>query len=677
MGKIFTRNYTSHLVNKFIETLNNASSNNSYYLFTANHVERISEVLTVPKTNIAQTHVDAYRNMLFGKKISNTDIMPMIRKIDWESGKVFTMYDDSANSLYSSDFYCAVDEGSFHHVYKCLDNNSNTESSVEPQIAHIAGANTDTYRTSDGYVWKYMYSVTDSTYNKFSTSEYIPVVANTEVVNTAIDGAIDVIKVVTSGRNYGNYLTGTFTANDVRYNGNNVLYQLSNNSVSTTNGYYTGCLIYLSSGTGSGQYKNVVDYFSNTVGNFIQIDSSFDVSPTNGTEYEINPKINIVGDGNETNTAIARALVNAVAANAIYRVEMLNKGANYSYIKTNVIANSVVGVTANAVVRGIYSPPGGHGSHANSEFGVQHYGISVEFSGSESNTIVTTNSYDRIGILKDPEFANVVIEFDNANSIFIRNEQILKINPSQLQTNATTNSESVIVSSNTANFSNQVIAGEYVYLRNYEDTEHMLTTVAAVTNSISVNLASNCSFSCTDVVIFKANTSTAGYIESVNSTHIVLSNTNGEWLAGDTFIGLSSSAKAQVNTISRSGIEKGFNTFVQLYKYKGTLLANTFTNDEKVYQGSNLALSSANATLHSAELNGSNVTIYTSNQVGQFTTSLNISGANSTALASISDIYKPELVFGSGEVLYMENVETINRNVSNTETIKFVFSVNG
>jgi hypothetical protein len=133
---------------------------------------------------------------------------------------------------------------------------------------------------------------------------------------------------------------------------------------------------------------------------------------------------------------------------------------------------------------------------------------------------------------------------------------------------------------------------------------------------------------------------------------------------------MSSGAKSTINTVTRNGNTKSFDTFVQLYKYVGTLDSGSFINNETVYQNS---IDSANGLLHSANLFSGVLTLYTSNQVGQFDTSNTVIGDNSGAVATISDFYSPELVFGSGEILYLENLEPVTRSANTKETFQFIF----
>jgi hypothetical protein len=60
------------------------------------------------------------------------------------------------------------------------------------------------------------------------------------------------------------------------------------------------------------------------------------------------------------------------------------------------------------------------------------------------------------------------------------------------------------------------------------------------------------------------------------------------------------------------------------------------------------------------------------NQVGVFNESDTLFGSNSGATALITGKYSPELVFGSGEVMFIEKIEPITRTSASSETIKFI-----
>lgn len=106
---------------------------------------------------------------------------------------------NNAQTLDASHFYCIV---SNRYVYKCLDNNNGAPSTVMPY-----GTSYQKITTSDGYVWKYMYTIPNSLVNKFMTIDVIP-------VTTAIKqqyysrGTISSTSILNYGQNYvsGDYI---------------------------------------------------------------------------------------------------------------------------------------------------------------------------------------------------------------------------------------------------------------------------------------------------------------------------------------------------------------------------------------------------------------------------------------------------------------------------------------
>jgi hypothetical protein len=673
MTKLITNNLKLHVASSMVDTID-VDANNVYYVYVGQHLERSETVLPTPTEDIQSSMYDIYRNMIFGKKITSDDACIMAKRINYVANTIYDMYDDDDPDLFEKDYFVMVDENAYKHVYKCLDNNLSNSSTVEPQYAHVTGSNTTVYQTSDGYRWKYMYSISRSIFDKFSTDAFIPVVENPNVQGSAVKGSINVIKIIEIGRNYNNYTSGTFLSSDVRVGGNNALYRISNTDLSQVNGFFTGCMLYITGGTGSGEYREITDYFSNAIGAYVSIASAFANGPTNGTTWEINPTVKIYGDGTENTNAVARALVNALAANSIYRVEMLNPGANYKYAVANVVANATVGVIANAALRVILPPKDGHGANAASELGAHHVGIGINFNGSESNTIPVLNTYEKVGIIRNPFYSNVLFKIENIFGTFTQSERIYEIDPIRFNTNATVNTTSVLVTVDNGDFENQITAGDRIYLKSGNGINHMITTVASVVNSSTINIASNGYFACTETEVYWANTRTQYFVANLpNADHIYVSNVSGCVLAGSILIGNTSGAKAEVNNIFINDEDKCLDSFVQMYKYKCQITSGTFEDDEPVYQGTQLANSYVNAYFHSLKELGGETFMYLSDQIGIVNTSASIEGAISGATAVVVKTYRPELVQFSGDVLSIENIDTVTRSNTQSETFKLIF----
>jgi len=773
--KLITKENRLHNARQLLESVSEPA-NTAYYTFIGNHID-YSNTSNIPQPydTVAETDIDVYRDMIYGKRLSSNDLRLMINRNDYVQNTAYTMYDDQmgeANlALFDSNYYAVVNADAFYHVFKCLDNNGGANSTVQPEFSEI-DVNDEIYQTSDGYTWKYMYSVDDNTVSKFATADFFPVVANSQVSAAARSGIINVVKVESSGSGYDNYCNGIFRVDDLRLAGNVKSYSLnSSTTANTTSKYYNGCYIYIASGTGVGQYSKIADYIVNSSVKAITLETPFAVPPLADSIYEISPGIEISGDGTETVIAEARAIINSYG-NTIQRIEMLSLGADYKYATATVLTDDVVGVSEVAAVRPIYSPSGGHGYDAARELGATRVCVSTKFSNSDVG-IPLTNDYRTIGILRDPTFANVTLNVAGSVGSFIAGEEVYKVAGVRISANVSLDPANAIVTGN-EDFVNQVSVGEYVYFKT--DSGYQLSVVNSIVNSTYLTLTADNFYSCTAAEMYKTNIgsnltsvslsystiltgnisinatsanivgtgtsfttelqanssllfiyksstdggivrkvvsianntvaildsngtfantsakaqlinysidsevvggieSTKGMITSVDASSIVATNVAGIFSTGDKIIGSNSGAFATISSITRSGVEKNFNSFIQMYKYNAVPIAGTFTSDEQVFQSNTGSVETqfANAYLHSVVDSVTNKDFYLTNQVGIFKDGFSIIGSNSAATANVVNKYSPELVFGSGKVMYLEKLDAISRSNTAAETIKFIF----
>jgi hypothetical protein len=92
-----------------------------------------------------------------------------------------------------ADFYVVTDE---YNVYKCLDNNNGALSRVKPTGTQLAPI-----KTSDGYIWKFMYNIPINLRNKFYTDDYIPV-TSALTNHFYSNGTIDNVYITSRGEGY-------------------------------------------------------------------------------------------------------------------------------------------------------------------------------------------------------------------------------------------------------------------------------------------------------------------------------------------------------------------------------------------------------------------------------------------------------------------------------------------
>jgi hypothetical protein len=173
-----------------------------------------------------------------------------------------------------------------------------------------------------------------------------------------------------------------------------------------------------------------------------------------------------------------------------------------------------------------------------------------------------------------------------------------------------------------------------------------------------------------------ANLSSGFYISNVVSGNVwAVTNVVPEIETGDNIICINSGAFAQVSLVTRSGIAKSMETFVSMFKYIAAPVSGSFQQNEQVYQGSSLTQSTANAALFAAIANSGQLNIYVSNQVGHFANIgiiTTINGANSAAIATLGQEWSPEVIFGSGKAVYIENIGAVQRANTTSDNLTVI-----
>lgn len=643
-----------------------------YYVFAGNHLNYSNTAIPTISDNVYDTEIDVYKNMIFGKLVKPEDVSLMIRKIEYESGKIYAMYDDKDPTMSSKDFYTVVDEGEYYNVFKCLNNNNMSASIVQPTLYSV-GSDGILYSPVDGYSWKYMYSIDFLTYDNFHTDKYIPLVVNNYVTSIATKGSIDSIKIIGSGAGYSNYIPEAyFTASDINVYSNVQYYGISGAAgASPLDDFYRGCILQITAGTGAGQYRQIIQYEGSANTKYVILDSQFNVKPDNTSTYSIYPGVYIQGDQTQSTNSIAWAYVNPVG-NTISRVEILNRGLGYKTATANVYSHISAGVTSEAVVRPILSPPGGNGFNPANELYCSAAAISVKFSSSESNTIPSTNQFRQIGVILNPTYANATINYSNSIGNFIDGETAYSYYPHRVQENV-----NISIGNNTATATDHGVfdtlkSNTLVYITD-NNTYNQVFIVDTVTNNSVVTFKTESTIEFSNASMYIPHVQASGEIIVSSAGSISIRDITGHIVKDGNILGLTSGAITDtINSIVISGVEKQFDTFVAAYKYTGSTISGTFTQNETVVQISN---SVSNAIIHSAEVQNGVTNYYFTNQNGIFNTGLDntIRGANSGAVAALTNKYVPEIVFGSGEIIYLENLDPIIRDTRQTETFKLVF----
>ena len=233
MAAIITNKFRINNAEQFVESFSESAAT-TYYLFigrshswatdTDGQGRSINEGTDAspptPNDDITSEFYN-YDDMLGAKLLTSSDVSHVIPRRNWTTGTTYDMYEhnisssNAANSgatnLFDSNFF--VMNSSFA-VYKVIENDGATASTVEP-----TSTSNSIFETSDGYRWKYMYSLTSSETLNFMSTDFIHVSTDSTVSAAAVDGALDTILVVAGGSSFNTSSGSTISAIPIRGDG--------------------------------------------------------------------------------------------------------------------------------------------------------------------------------------------------------------------------------------------------------------------------------------------------------------------------------------------------------------------------------------------------------------------------------------------------------------------------
>jgi hypothetical protein len=405
---IKTSNFTYDVIENYY--LNNLLENEFWLFGSRSNREEVTST-----RNASKELLDVLSKTVFGKNLSPLDFSFMIRSIFWEDGRIYDNFDDEED-LENKQFYVLVEpetETGSYEVFKCISNNYGSRSTVKPQINNSINQIDGFYNLSDGYIWKYMTSISSALYRKFSTRGFAPIVRNAQVESIANDG-IDYIEILNPDDNFGyQKLEGSINSQS-----GFGLYLLNINTsfFEAINSYRDSVLYVESQETG---VKLYTINSSRKIGQRLEVlidgDIFTDFNPSETITILILPQIRISGNGTGA-IAIPTFNTNRTRINGI---RIIDQGQGYTKATAIIVdppyfTQADASVAVRAEVRPIIGPPGGHGSNIISELNLKTIGLSSSIS-SLMAEIPDVGSYTSIALVKNPIFEESfsATSFDN------------------------------------------------------------------------------------------------------------------------------------------------------------------------------------------------------------------------------------------------------------------------
>ena len=377
------------------------------YLFVGNNIPYANEASPNSIVDSTFDEKSVWDNMFAAKKITGNDVELVLPRINWTTNKRYKQFDDkiSTDELLTTDTGAGGNSQPMHvitssrNVYKCLSNNSNVVSTVEP-TGDFNTAN-GTISTSDGYIWKYLYNINPS--SKFLTSDFVPAPISTSKLDysvsstSTIDGELTTIFVTNGGSGYAEPTInvtafGTGVSTIVLANTTNV----AANMTVTGTGIATGTKVVTS--------NSILSTVT------LSVPTSANGGGTLANALTFSTTVTIYGDGvgaeasaNIVNSAISKITVDVI-------------GTGYSFANA-----TIYGSGTNANARVILPPKFGHGFNPAKELNATNVMVSERIGAvdsTENGLISDLTSIRQYGLLRDPYKygANGAISSSNANT---------------------------------------------------------------------------------------------------------------------------------------------------------------------------------------------------------------------------------------------------------------------
>lgn len=405
---------SSSLRHKNIQNFKKTVEDESVFFFASKSTPWISGDLIPPSVYDTQTlEVEAYDEMLYLKRLSVSNIRNVIRLYHWQTNRRFQEYDNTVDisdlltkrTISSNEYYPFYVVTDSFRIYKCLNNNSGSLSTVEPTSSALTGA--DTFAPlADGYIWKYMYTLKPLDASEFLTTDWFPVATaieddgteNWDIITNAVNGGVYNLQVINSGSGYNNILP---TAGDTTNAQDGFTFsKASNTSVviasgmgaSASNDLYNGTFLYTKNISGViSEVAEILDYDGTS--RTLTLAAPGITNAAAGFEGYISPKITFVGDGSDL-----EAVCRMSNSSTVDQIHVIDPGLNWTECSASVSG----GGGTNAILRVIISPFGGHGYDPVMELGAFNIMTKIKFEGDESGVIVATNEYRKLGMLVNP-----------------------------------------------------------------------------------------------------------------------------------------------------------------------------------------------------------------------------------------------------------------------------------
>ena len=275
---------------------------------------------------------EAHQNVFAYKLLGANDVSHVVPRHTWTSGRTYVEWDSNDPDIFDKSFYVITSE---FKVYKCIKAGASGSTQEPTQTLTVPTAE------SDGYTWKYMYTVSVADAEKFLTTSYMPV----KTVSPRAGG---------QSSDYSSDSTAENALSEADYA------QYLNQKASTNH-----------ANAGGIERIEVV---------------------AGGTGYTSDPTVYINGNGASATATAART------GQAVSSITVTNKGTDYTVADVRISG----GGGSDASVRAVIAPAGGHGTDPVKELGGFFVAVNTLLEGTGGGDLTVGNDFRQVTLVKNP-----------------------------------------------------------------------------------------------------------------------------------------------------------------------------------------------------------------------------------------------------------------------------------
>lgn len=203
------------------DLVNDVADSASNYYIGIGRSEDWDSSDTAPTT---QNSLKEERNLRINLQSIKTaeDVSFVVPRYDWRSGTIYSEWND-AQQGYPTNAYYVVNNN--NAVYICLKQGTDLSGNAVTSTVEPTGSSTSSFKTADGYIWKFLYTISALNTSKYLSANFMPVqkilatdsdspatdVEQKTIQDAAVVGQIANIQLTSGGTGYSTAPTVTIS----------------------------------------------------------------------------------------------------------------------------------------------------------------------------------------------------------------------------------------------------------------------------------------------------------------------------------------------------------------------------------------------------------------------------------------------------------------------------------